>query len=268
MEHQQAITDVENPRPRPRYTDNATTLARLDGGVEVDELMHPERQERMLLDNLENVLNPPNPGTLGQRSPNVKREWNMSFGNNGERENGNALLLAKFREITQDGRRKPKRDARNALQGDEETNAQSQVVVKKPKRLTTQSTRGSQRELFLKTHAPPKQLQPSEHQQRNTTLHFFLSDPSLGAIPISLQKCMSRHDFLEEALTAWRGLEPASSAPTLISVRFDWAPVPMVLKWKDKTGFGQMLEAIAAAPCWQQLDHHCNVQVHGVKCKA
>lgn len=250
----------------------------------------------------------------------------MSFGNNGERDDGHALLLAKFREMTPDGRGIPKRDAQSALQEDEansaldrvvfkipkypriqytlcqnvlqtnkDNNAQGQVVVEIPKGPRIPFTPQQQRDLIrcgVMTTSAPKhpsiqlihqdqqeprgglletyarnQTYPSNHQQRNTTLHFFLSDPRLGAIPKSLQNCMERGTFLAETLTAWRGLEPGSSTPTLVSVRFHWSTVPMVLKWRDKTGFETMLEAIATAPCWQQLDHRCNVEIHGVKCR-
>lgn len=224
------------------------------------------------LDALDHALDPTVP-TSGPKSPNVKSERPLSFGDYGERSNDSALLFAKFREITQDGRRQPKRKAPSALQestahlGVEANSTQGRAVVKKPKRSTAQDESSELKDMVRKTNAP-QQTQPSKHQQWNTTLHFFLSDPNLGAIPVSLHDCMTRDSFLAEALTAWHGLEPGSSNPKLLSVRFDWAPVPMVIKWKNKAGFRMMLEAIAAAPCWQKLDHHCNIEVRCVKRQA
>lgn len=224
------------------------------------------------LDALDRVLDPTFT-TSGRKSPNVKSERLLSFGDDGERSNDSALVFAKFREITQDGRRQPKRKAPNALQdntahlGDGANNTQGPAVVKKSKRSTAQDGSSELKDVVMKTNSP-QQTQPSKHQQWNTTVHFFLSDPNLGAIPVSLHDCMTRHTFLAEAVTAWHGLESGSSNPTLLSVRFDWAPVPMVIKWKDKAGFRMMLEAIAAAPCWQKLDHHCHIEVRCVKRQA
>lgn len=268
--HQQAITGVENNRPSPRYIDNPVKSARLENGVETNEVLSHARQESNLPDAPGNALNP-TVTTLAQRIPNLKRERNMSFGDEDDRSNGTALLLAKFREITPGGlRNNPKRDARSALQdsaaypADKNKNGKGQVVTQKIKRPNIQDNSQKAKGGIVKTNTPRRPL-PSKFQQSNTTVHFFLSDPSFGAIPTSLDKCMTQGCFFIEALTAWHGIEPDSSTPTMVSVRFDWAPVPMVIKWKDKTGFTMMLEAIAAAPCWSQLGHHCNVEVRCVK---
>ncbi len=245
--------------------------ARLETGVETNEVLSHARQESNLPDAPGNALNP-TVTTLAQGIPNLKRERNLSFGDKDDSSNGTALLLAKFREITPGGlRRKPKRDARSALRdsaadfADKNKNGKGQVVAKKAKHQNIQDNshkvKGGG---VMKTNAPRLPL-PSQFQQSDTTVHFFLSDPSFGAIPKSLQECMTQGCFFIEALTAWRGIEPDSSIPTMVSVRFDWASVPMVIKWKDKTGFRMMLEAIAAAPCWSQLGHHCNVEVRCVK---
>ena len=113
----------------------------------------------------------------------------------------------------------------------------------------------------------PQQTLPNKQQQENTTIHFFLSKKDLGAIPRELQKCMTLEKFFAEALAAWRELEPESSTPGFVSVKFDWRSIPMVVRWRDAEGFKMMLEAIAGASCWQKPDGRCNVEVRSVKRK-
>ena len=170
-------------------------------------------------------------------------------------------------------RRNSKRNARSALDnsaalsGKDGDDGHGQAVLKKSKRLKTQG-KPRDPEDGVMTMDEPQKSRPDERQQLNTTLQFFLTDRDLGAIPISLHRCMTPKEFFRQALTAWHGLEPDSSIPELVSVRFDWAPVPMVIKWKKKKGFWMLLKAVAAAPGWQQLDRQCHIEIRCIKRKA
>ncbi|KAI9879193.1 MAG: hypothetical protein M1830_009268 [Pleopsidium flavum] len=195
------------------------------------------------------------------------------LGKDAKESGGNASLLAK-RSTTEDRNQQERRvRARNELQRDVplsidgENPVLAETAPRTPETSIKQEHTHKLEDEVMEIDAPQSELL-NKHQQQNTTLHFFLSETDLGAVPKSLHKCMTLNAFFGEALAAWRDLEPQSSTPGLISVKFDWKSIPMVIRWDDHNGFQNMLEVIAAAPCWQSPRGHCDVEIRCAKRKS
>lgn len=83
----------------------------------------------------------------------------------------------------------------------------------------------------------------------HVTIHLFLSDESLGAIPITLNECNTSVKFFNQALSAWNllGLEDQARDMAAVSVTIDGVQWPMVLPWGNSQAFQRMLGALEHA---------------------
>lgn len=78
-------------------------------------------------------------------------------------------------------------------------------------------------------------------------LHFFLADANHGAIVKNFNSCKTMTSFFKEALTAYNTL--GDTLPNMVAVKvvIDDISRPMIVLWKDKEGFANMLDAISEA---------------------
>lgn len=211
--------------------------------------------------------------TLEQRGTRRTRGSAVRSSNHTARTRGNTSLLARPTKTQDNNQPKGQIGAQRGLQReaslsmDREDLAHAEVAPKSPTISIKQEDIHEPDDEIMEVDAPQRALL-NKHQQQNTTLHFFLSDTDVGAIPKSLHNCMTLTTFFGEALAAWRDLESESSTPGLISVKFDWKLIPMVIRWHDPEGIQKMLEAIAAAPCWQGSKDQCDVEIRCAKQKS
>ena len=223
------------------------------------------RQEDISRTSLKQVQ-APTAAMSGQGSVSIKRELGVAMKNSAERNDESPHPLANENVTNDGGQKKRKSDIGVGLQDsethskDEHQLAQGKDALKRPKTATTGRDLNELRDEVIELDAYDETL-PNKHQQQNTIIHFFLSDTKLGAIPLSLHECISLDTFFEEASKAWRELEHGASTPVLVSVKFDWKTIPMVIRWRNSKGFKKMLETIRTAPCWEDLNGYCSVEV-------
>jgi len=269
---QRADLPVGGCLTRPELTDQLSHSAHGGGGTESNELARNPEQERSLVDD-QNHDQSTMISTPEQRVLRPTRGTAGPSRNDAKGTGGNASLLAKRRTTKDGNQQKRKVRARSgeqrdaSLSIDKEVLAHAETVLRSPATSIKQENVHELDDKVMEIDAPQRALL-NKHQQQNTTLHFFLSDTDLGAIPKTLHKCMTLTTFFGEALAAWRDLESESSTPGLISVKFDWKSIPMVIRWHDPEGFQKMLEAIAAAPCWQGSKDQCDVEIRCAKRKS
>ena len=84
---------------------------------------------------------------------------------------------------------------------------------------------------------------------KDVVLHFFLSNDSLGAVPVTLNECNTATKFFNQALSAWNLLGGGDQAGSMaaVSVMIDGFHWPTVLPWGNAAAFKRMMETIAIA---------------------
>lgn len=81
------------------------------------------------------------------------------------------------------------------------------------------------------------------------TFLFFLSDQTLGAIPVHLSDCPTAANFFEQAAKAWKTLgdeAQQTKQAAAVQVKCDAAiPYPLILSWGDVRAYETMVETLA-----------------------
>lgn len=95
-------------------------------------------------------------------------------------------------------------------------------------------------------------LQPSVQETpatKDVKIHFFLSNDSLGAVPVAMNECNTASSFFSQALSAWNLLGGGDHAETMaaVSVTIDGFHWPIVLPWGNATAFERMMETMTFA---------------------
>lgn len=98
----------------------------------------------------------------------------------------------------------------------------------------------------MSPHQPPGVDRPVAN---DVTLHFFLSDESLGAIPVALSQCSSSTRFFEQAGAAWGFLDPNDGKTHMagVSVAMEGLEWPLIVAWKSLEGHKIMMDTIETA---------------------
>jgi len=84
---------------------------------------------------------------------------------------------------------------------------------------------------------------------KDVNIQFFLSNESLGAVPVTINECNTASSFFSQALTAWNLLGGGDHAGTMaaVSVTIDGFHWPIVLPWGNAKAFDRMIETMAIA---------------------
>lgn len=96
----------------------------------------------------------------------------------------------------------------------------------------------------------------------NIIVHFFLSDETLGAIPVPLEQCNSVDTFFTQAMSAWRFLGNPDGSDSMAGIRVIMEGVqwPTIVSWGAADAFGRMMDAIAKARIGKMDDLHVQVK--------
>lgn len=88
-----------------------------------------------------------------------------------------------------------------------------------------------------------------------TTFHFFLSDPTLGAVAHSASTCDTANAFFDAALAAWKlTASKQQQEPVLVGLKVSWdgGKRPAVLPWRDAESFNKMMATVGIAKNLEQ----------------
>lgn len=108
-------------------------------------------------------------------------------------------------------------------------------------------------------------IEPSLSQSADTInviVHFFLSDDSLGAVPIPLDQCNSVDRFFNQALRAWRflGIPDGGDSMAGVRVMMEGVQWPIIVAWGEVDAFGWLIDAITKAKGGRTDDLHVQVK--------